>query len=57
MNELVYLKKDDAFTDSMVIAKATENQHNSVRDRCCDYYSHFLAYDKVGVNYESIQRI
>lgn len=30
MNELVYLKKDDAFTDSMVIAKATENQHNSV---------------------------
>ena len=30
MNELVYLKKDDAFTDSMVIAEATNNQHKSV---------------------------
>ena len=30
MNELVYLKKDDAFTDSMVIANNTDNQHKSV---------------------------
>lgn len=30
MNELVYLKKDDAFTDSMVIANNTDNQHESV---------------------------
>lgn len=30
MNELVYLKRDDPFTDSMVIANATENQHQSV---------------------------
>lgn len=30
MNELVYLKRDDAFTDSMVIANNTDNQHESV---------------------------
>lgn len=30
MNELVYLKSDDVFTDSMVIANGTGNQHNSV---------------------------
>lgn len=30
MQELVYLQKDDAFTDSMVIANGTGNQHKSV---------------------------
>lgn len=30
MNELVFIRKNDAFTDSMVIAEATGNQHNSV---------------------------
>lgn len=30
MEELVYLKKNDAFTDSMVIAEGTKNQHKSV---------------------------
>lgn len=30
MNELVYLKSDDVFTDSLVIANGTENQHKSV---------------------------
>ena len=30
MNELVYLKKDNAFTDSMVIANGTDNQHESI---------------------------
>ena len=30
MNELVYLKKDDAFTNSLVIAEGTGNQHKSV---------------------------
>ena len=30
MNDLVFIKKNDAFTDSMVIAEATGNQHNSV---------------------------
>jgi phage regulator Rha-like protein len=30
VNELVYLKADDVFTDSMVIANGTENQHKSV---------------------------
>lgn len=30
MNELVYLKKDDAFTDSLVIAEGTGNQHSTI---------------------------
>ena len=30
MNELVYLKKDDAFTNSMIIAEGTGNDHNSI---------------------------
>ena len=30
MDELVYIKRNDAFTDSLTIAEATENQHNSV---------------------------
>lgn len=30
MNELVYLKADDVFTDSLILAKATDNQHTSL---------------------------
>lgn len=30
MNELVYLKADEAFTDSLVIANGTNNQHSTV---------------------------
>lgn len=30
MNELVYLKGDDAFTDSLVIANGTDNQHSTI---------------------------
>lgn len=30
MGEIVYLRRNDAFTDSMVIANATNNQHKSV---------------------------
>ena len=30
MNELVFLKGDDAFTDSLVIASVTNNQHHAI---------------------------
>ena len=30
MDELVFIKRNDAFTDSMTIAEATDNQHKSV---------------------------
>lgn len=30
MNELVYLKADDVFTDSLVIANATDNKHHAI---------------------------
>lgn len=31
MNEFVYIQRNDAFTDSLVIAEATDNEHNSVQ--------------------------
>lgn len=30
MNELVFLKSDDVFTDSLILAEATDNQHPSL---------------------------
>lgn len=47
MNELVYLKKNDAFTDSMVIAKATRNQHKSVVAVIKKYHKDLEDYGKL----------
>lgn len=47
MNELVYLKKNDAFTDSMVIAKATHNQHKSVVAVIKKYHKDLEDYGKL----------
>lgn len=47
MNELVYLKKDDAFTDSMVIANNTDNQHESVIRIITKYLKDFEDYGRL----------
>jgi len=47
MNDLVYLKKDDVFTDSMVIAKATRNQHKSVVAVIKKYHKDLEDYGKL----------
>ena len=47
MNELVYLKSDDAFTDSMVIANGTGNEHESVVALLKKYRSRFEKYGRL----------
>lgn len=37
MNELVVLKNNDIFTDSLVIAKGTDNEHESVVKTLMNY--------------------
>lgn len=47
MEELVYIKRDDAFTDSMVIAEATGNQHRSVTALIRKHQSNLENFGKV----------
>ena len=47
MNELVYLKKDNAFTDSMVIANGTDNQHKSVVAIIKKYHKDFEDFGRI----------
>lgn len=47
MNELVYLKRDNAFTDSMVIATGTNNQHESVVRIIKKYQKDFEDYGRL----------
>lgn len=47
-NELVILKGNKAFTDSMVIANGTNNQHESVQRRIRDYNKELSVFGEVG---------
>lgn len=47
MNELVYLKRDEAFTDSLVIAEGTGNRHHAVSQLIRKYQSDFEEYGKL----------
>lgn len=47
MNELVYLKKNEAFTDSMVIAEGTKNQHHTVTRILRKYRKDFEDFGKL----------
>jgi len=47
VNELVYLKKDNAFTDSMVIANGTDNQHKSVVAIIKKYHKDFEDFGRI----------
>ena len=44
MNDLVYLKKNEAFTDSMVIAEGTGNQHHTITRLLRKYRKDFEEY-------------
>jgi len=41
MYKLVYEKKNDVFTDSLVIASETGNRHISIKELLNDYISEF----------------
>ncbi len=47
MYELVYEKKNDIFTDSMVIAKGTDNQHHSVTRHIREYPADFEEFGEI----------
>lgn len=47
MNELVMVKKDEAFTDSMIIANGTDNQHLSVMRLVKKHLKRFEKYGRV----------
>lgn len=42
MNTLVIVKDNEIFTDSLVIAKGTENKHINVKELIVDYKKEFL---------------
>ncbi len=48
MNELVFLRGNDAFTDSLVIASGTANKHESVQRRIRDYEKEIGTLGKLG---------
>lgn len=47
-NQLVTLHGNEAFTDSMVIANGTNNQHESVQRRIRDYEKELSSFGKLG---------
>lgn len=47
MNDLVFLKRNDAFTDSMVIADGTGNQHHAVSQLIRKYQKDFEDYGRL----------
>ena len=47
-NQLVTLQGNEAFTDSMVIANGTNNQHESVQRRTRDYEKELSSFGKLG---------
>lgn len=47
MNELVYLKKDDAFTDSLIIAKHSGVDHRKVKSLIRKYRSRLQGFGKL----------
>lgn len=47
-NQLVILQGNEAFTDSMVIANGTDNQHESIQRRIRDYSKELSVFGKVG---------
>ncbi len=42
MNELVILKNDDVFTDSLVIASGTNNKHKNVKELIVKYEKDYM---------------
>lgn len=47
MNELVYLKKDDAFTDSLIISRCTGVDHRKVKAMIRKYENRLKAFGKL----------
>lgn len=55
MNTLVAIKDNDVFTDSLVIAKGTENKHKNVKELIVKYESDLKDFGKVCVLNETLE--
>lgn len=53
MNELVYLKSDDAFTDSLVIAKGTGVEHRKIKNAIRKYEKQLRSFGKLSAPHEA----
>ncbi|MBP1925863.1 phage regulator Rha-like protein [Sedimentibacter acidaminivorans] len=49
MNDLVAIKGNDVFTDSLVIAEGTNNKHISIKELINDYKNDFLDFGTLSV--------
>ena len=49
MKELVFLKSNNVFTDSMVIAKGTENKHRAIKQIIKKYENDINDFGKVRI--------
>ena len=47
MNELVKVKGNDAFTDSVIIAEGTNYEHHTITRKIRDYYADFEEFGKI----------
>ena len=55
MNELVVLKGNEAFTDSLIIANGTGYEHHTVTRKIRDFLSDFEELGKVGYHNQPLE--
>ena len=53
MNDLVFLKKDDAFTDSLVIAEGTGIEHRKIKDAIRKHKDQMEKFGKLSAPYKA----
>jgi len=54
LNELVYVKKNDVFIDSLTIAEKTENEHESIKRLITTHKSRFLTLGNLPISNREI---
>ncbi|OQB13759.1 MAG: Phage regulatory protein Rha (Phage_pRha) [Firmicutes bacterium ADurb.Bin193] len=55
MNELVTIRNDDIYTDSIVIAEGAGNQHHTITRKVRDFYADFEELGKVGYHIQALE--
>lgn len=54
MKELVQIVKNEVFTNSLIIAEGTENQHESIQRRTRNYENKLSTFGQVGFEIRSV---
>ena len=55
-NKLVYVKTDDVFTDSLIVAQHSKNEHESVKKHIKEHESKFLTLGNLPILNREINR-